>query len=509
MAIISNDEEKKPSRKNTNAVSKQTEYDRGFENNIRPKTFDEYIGQTHLKETLKITILAAKKREQPLDHLLFYGPPGLGKTTLASVIANEMKSNIKITSAPALERPRDIIGILMSLKDGDVLFIDEIHRLNKIAEEILYSAMEDFFIDMTTGKTQTSKSIRIPTAKFTLIGATTVGGGVIYEDKYLYSNHSSDPYLGRCHNAYDAVRLYKFGEGKQGEAAMASLCESLGIRADSGKVHRLTIDGMDDEEAKAILNERLEVDSKGNLEKTLKNAQLILKYDPELRDIFAYDLFSEMPVLKRTPSWRTFDIRTENEDCRNIQTYDEMTDTDESYLRLYFEDKYGFDARAVLTDALNIVEHENAFHPVREFAANLTNWNIFFTLFLSLLAMVGLKERKWWLFALALFTVSWWNFDYSGTGIQLMLIFYLCRNHPGIGAGLYALSYLPALWSGWPEDPLCLTVGGLCIDWTIFALLALPLIFCRTHSGVKVNRWFFYAFYPVHLAVIALIQNIM
>ena len=168
MAIISNDEEKKPSRKNTNAVSKQTEYDRGFENNIRPKTFDEYIGQTHLKETLKITILAAKKREQPLDHLLFYGPPGLGKTTLASVIANEMKSNIKITSAPALERPRDIIGILMSLKDGDVLFIDEIHRLNKIAEEILYSAMEDFFIDMTTGKTQTSKSIRIPTAKFTL-----------------------------------------------------------------------------------------------------------------------------------------------------------------------------------------------------------------------------------------------------------------------------------------------------------------------------------------------------
>ena len=101
--------------------------------------------------------------------------------------------------------------------------------------------------------------------------------------------------------------------------------------------------------------------------------------------------------------------------------------------------------------------------------------------------MYGLKERKWWLFALALFTVSWWNFDYSGTGIQLMLIFYLCRNHPGIGAGLYALSYLPALWTGWPEDPLCLTVGNLCIDWSVFALLALPLIFCRTHSGVKVE----------------------
>ena len=149
-----------------------------------------------------------------------------------------------------------------------------------------------------------------------------------------------------------------------------------------------------------------------------------------------------------------------------------------------------------------------AFH-ADDFLGNLTNWNIFFTLFLSLLAMAGLKERKWWLFALALFTVSWWNFDYSGTGIQLMLIFYLCRNHPGIGAGLYALSYLPALWTGWPEDPLCLTVGGLNIDWTIFALLALPLIFCRTHSRIKVNRWFFYAFYPAHLAVIALIQNIL
>lgn len=177
MAIISHDE-KQPKRENLNVSTKETEYDRGFENNIRPKNFDEYIGQTHLKETLKITISAAQKRNQPLDHMLFYGPPGLGKTTLASVIANEMQSNIKITSAPALERPRDIIGILMSLKDGDVLFLDEIHRLNKIAEEILYTAMEDFFIDMTTGKTQTSKTLRIPTAKFTLIGATTKAGSL-------------------------------------------------------------------------------------------------------------------------------------------------------------------------------------------------------------------------------------------------------------------------------------------------------------------------------------------
>lgn len=150
-----------------------------------------------------------------------------------------------------------------------------------------------------------------------------------------------------------------------------------------------------------------------------------------------------------------------------------------------------------------------AFHPVGQFAENLTNWNIFFTLFLSLLAMMGLKERKWWLFALAFFTVSWWNFDYSGTGIQLMLIFYLCRNHPGIGSALYTLNYLPALWVGRPDDPLCLTVGGLCIDWSVFALLALPLIFCHTHSGVRVNRWFFYAFYPAHLALIALGQNLL
>ena len=136
---------------------------------------------------------------------------------------------------------------------------------------------------------------------------------------------------------------------------------------------------------------------------------------------------------------------------------------------------------------------------------NLTNWNIFFTLFLSLLGMYGLKERKWWLFALALFTVSRWNFDYSGTGIQLMLIFYLCRNRPRLGAALYLLSYLPALMNGWPEDPLCLTVGGLCIDWTIFGLLALPLILCRTHSGIRIPKWFFYAFYPAHLAIIALV----
>lgn len=185
MAIISDDDEFLNKRDESKCFDKcqdiqpvAIEFDKSFENNIRPKTFDTYIGQSGLKETLKISIEAAKRRELPLDHLLFYGPPGLGKTTLAGVIATEMDVDIKITSAPALERPRDIIGILMSLKGGEILFIDEIHRLNKVAEEILYPAMEDFFLDMTTGKSQSVKTLRIPVPKFTLIGATTKAGAL-------------------------------------------------------------------------------------------------------------------------------------------------------------------------------------------------------------------------------------------------------------------------------------------------------------------------------------------
>lgn len=181
MAIISDDNslgQNKNSEHKKNPIIKNEsiEYDKTFENTIRPKTFEDYIGQTALKETLKITIEAAKLRQKPLDHLLFYGPPGLGKTTLAGVIAEQMGADIKITSAPSLERPRDIIGILMSLKGGEILFIDEIHRLNKVAEEILYPAMEDFSLDMTTGKSQTVKTLRVPLPKFTLIGATTKAG---------------------------------------------------------------------------------------------------------------------------------------------------------------------------------------------------------------------------------------------------------------------------------------------------------------------------------------------
>ena len=187
MAILSDDEggvnitlNKKADNghngKNPIIKPENIEYDKTFENSIRPKDFESYIGQSALKETLKITLEAAKLREKPLDHLLFYGPPGLGKTTIAGVIAAQMGVDIRITSAPALERPRDIIGILMSLKGGEILFIDEIHRLNKVAEEILYPAMEDFTLDMTTGKSQTAKTLRVPLPKFTLIGATTKAG---------------------------------------------------------------------------------------------------------------------------------------------------------------------------------------------------------------------------------------------------------------------------------------------------------------------------------------------
>ncbi len=177
MTIISSEDKYQHEKADrTNISSKLTDFDKQFENTVRPQNFDEYIGQSLLKETLNISISAACTRQEPLDHLLLYGPPGLGKTTLAGIIANEMKVKIRITSAPSLERPRDIVGILMTLQKGEVLFIDEIHRLNKVAEEILYPAMEDFSIDKTIGKGQTAKTFRVPIPKFTLIGATTKAG---------------------------------------------------------------------------------------------------------------------------------------------------------------------------------------------------------------------------------------------------------------------------------------------------------------------------------------------
>jgi Holliday junction DNA helicase RuvB len=144
-----------------------------LENTLRPKDFANYIGQERLKKNLKLAIDAAKKRGEPVDHVLLYGPPGLGKTTMASVIANEMGAQIRITSGPAISRAADLASLLTSLQDGDILFIDEIHRLSTSIEEVLYSAMEDFKLDIMLGKGPTAKSLRLDLPKFTIIGATT------------------------------------------------------------------------------------------------------------------------------------------------------------------------------------------------------------------------------------------------------------------------------------------------------------------------------------------------
>lgn len=156
--------------------SLQTVNDQDSENTLRPRTMDEYVGQDKIKENLEIYIKAAVARGEPLDHVLLYGPPGLGKTTLAHIIASEMNSQIRITSGPAIEKAADLAAILTNLGENDVLFIDEIHRLNRNVEEVLYPAMEDFALDFVVGKGPSAKSIRLALPKFTLIGATTKAG---------------------------------------------------------------------------------------------------------------------------------------------------------------------------------------------------------------------------------------------------------------------------------------------------------------------------------------------
>ncbi len=156
--------------------SEEFEGEETFEETLRPKRFSEYVGQNQVKNNLKITIEAAKKRKEPIDHALLYGPPGLGKTTLSSVIANEMGVQVKATSGPAIERAGDLASILTNLQENDILFIDEIHRLNTVVEEILYPAMEDFVLDIIIGKGPSARSVRLDLPKFTIIGATTKMG---------------------------------------------------------------------------------------------------------------------------------------------------------------------------------------------------------------------------------------------------------------------------------------------------------------------------------------------
>ena len=159
-------------------TSTKNSSDLEIENSLRPRAMADYVGQEKIKKTLEVYIQAAKKRNDTLDHILLYGPPGLGKTTLAVIIANEMEGNIKITSGPAIEKAGDLAAILTNLQEGDILFIDEIHRLNKSVEEILYPALEDFSLDIIIGKGPAAKSIRLDLPRFTLVGATTKAGSL-------------------------------------------------------------------------------------------------------------------------------------------------------------------------------------------------------------------------------------------------------------------------------------------------------------------------------------------
>lgn len=158
--------------------SEANEYDEQFELSLRPQNLSQYIGQQKVKDNLKVFIEAAKMRNESLDHVLIYGPPGLGKTTLANIIANEMNVNIRLTSGPAIERPGDLAAIVSSLQPGDVLFIDEIHRLSKAIEEVLYPAMEDYCIDIVVGKGPEARTVRLELPPFTLVGATTKAGSL-------------------------------------------------------------------------------------------------------------------------------------------------------------------------------------------------------------------------------------------------------------------------------------------------------------------------------------------
>ena len=201
---------------NTGASDDQQEVE--LENTLRPRDFANYIGQERLKKNLQLAIAAAKKRGEPIDHVLLYGPPGLGKTTMASVIANEMGANIRITSGPAVERAGDLASLLTNLQDGDILFIDEIHRLPRTVEEVLYSAMEDFKLDIMLGKGPSARSLRLDLPKFTIIGATTRAGSL----------------AAPLRDRFGLVHRLEFYTPQEIEQIICRAADILGVKLDTG-----------------------------------------------------------------------------------------------------------------------------------------------------------------------------------------------------------------------------------------------------------------------------------